>query len=160
MALSVPLVLGLIVAASSDDYEVPEQKLFVQALEDGREQYEEAANEIVKDEVEAARDQKLCASSLASPIGWVGKIDKLSTGFGGLEIDIRVGDEIDLRSGNITDDDPVFRMASELKEGDTVTFSGDFELTENGCLNPQSLRQENRMTTPDFDFTITSLTKA
>src|SRR5829696_2479078 len=53
MALLVPLAIALIVAASSDDNEVsnPEQRLFLQALEEGREQYSDAPNEIAQDEV-------------------------------------------------------------------------------------------------------------
>ena len=83
----------------------------------------------------------------------------MSTGFGGLELEIRIGDEIDLETGNIREDDPVFEMASALQEGDTVTFDGDFDLTESKCLNPRSLFQEGRVTSPNFDFEITSLTK-
>ncbi|MGY2005304.1 hypothetical protein [Blastococcus sp. SYSU DS1024] len=160
MALLVPLAIALIVAIDDNEVTNPEQRLFLQALEEGREQYDDAPNEITKDEVEAARDQKLCDSSLASAEGWVGEIGDLSTGFGGLELEIRIGDQIDLRTGNIREDDPVFEMARELQEGDTVTFDGIFELTGNKCLNPQSLFQESRMTSPDFDFEITSLTKA
>lgn len=160
-ALVVAVAVTIFAAYSSYDAAVtsPEQELVIQIFEEGRRQYVDAPNEIKKDEVEAARDLRLCDPSLVSPEGWVGEIHELSTGPWGLELQIRIGDSVDLRTSHVSEHDPVVKMARELQEEDTVTFDGKFELVEN-CLNPESFFQQNRMTQPDFDFTITSLTKA
>ena len=158
--LLIPVAIAVIAASSNDEVTSPEQALFLKTLEEGRAQYEDAQNDIIKDEVEAARDHKLCNSSLTNPKNWVGEVGDLSTGFGGLELEIRIGDEIDLETGNIREDDPIFKAARELEEGDTVTFNGSFDLNQDKCLDPRSFTQEGRMTSPDFGFEITSLDKA
>ena len=134
----------------------PDQQLFLQILQEGREQYNDAPNEIKMDEAEAARDEALCEPKLANPQGWTGRIENLSTGFGGLELTIGLDGDVDLLSGNIPEEDPVFAMATGLKEGDTVTFDGNFELRDN-CVDPIALFQVNRMSQPNFNIALTSV---
>lgn len=88
----------------------------------------------------------------AAPVaGWTGTLKRISTNQGGSNatLVIDIGDS-EVRDDNVALGSPVYLAASNMREGQVVTFSGrslsDFNVTERG-----------KVCSPDFQINLTSL---
>lgn len=112
-------------------------------------EYDGQPNEIKKSEVYR---QSLAILQHAGPVtNWVGTLKSIRTNQGGSNatLVINIGSS-DLRDDGIALGSPVYLAASEMREGQPVTFSGrgltDFNITERG-----------KVCSPDFEITLTSV---
>jgi hypothetical protein len=141
------------------------QKEFVGVIEQFRQAYDNASNDM-----QAGAQRPLRAKALCSIVGdrrvkgWTGYIATLSSNSDGLGVlSIQIGEDIHASTWNnafsdagndtlISADSEVFQQAAALAEGDPVKFSGRFLSSDTDCLQEQSISQSGSMTDPEFTF--------
>lgn len=115
---------------------------------------------IKEDEVSSARLKALCRPDLAKVQSWVGRVSAINTDGGQARLDVRIGGNYDLVDGSTGDgikkEEAIYSALADLKEGDDVIFSGDFEVKDE-CIRPISRTQDGTTKTPDFTFNFTNL---
>ena len=107
-----------------------------------------------------------------SVINWPGKVEKLSSnsdGFGVLSIQIAKDISIKTWNNALSDSlertliDPssaIFHQAVVLKEGQKVTFGGQFMPSKTDCIHESSLTLDGSLTKPEFIFRFSNIAPA
>ena len=116
------------------------------------------------------RKQALCSILTGTHIDqWIGKATSLTTnssGKGIVAVEIAPGVTIKTFNNELSDafdhtllsqDLTVFRQAMTLKEGDTISFGGDFTPNDIDCVEETSITLKGSMTEPEFLFHFTSI---
>lgn len=146
----------------------PQQK-FLGVIDDGRESFDAAANDVQRQDAQATRDQQLCQTLDSGNFsGWVGDVTEIiaADGMAGLTIDI--GDNVEMGTWNnsfsdigddtlVSSDSPLYSSISKLSEGDTVKVSGTFSVSAGDCVRESSMTDAGTMNTPDFIVRFTSI---
>jgi len=146
------------------------ERLLVSAIEEARRAYAAGRNDMAKGAARPLRAKSICASFSSPRVeGWVGTIDELSTnGDGNGILTIKIADGLTLGTwNNILSDfadhtlidpaSPVFKVASNLKPGDRVTFSGQFVKSDVDCFKESSLTLGGSIDEPHFIFRFSDL---
>ena len=154
-------------AVTSTEATVPPQPMplaerqFLNAVSEGRNQYESGANDMAKGAARPARGQAVCAV-LHDPVDWVGTVEQLSSNGDGLGVlDIRLDPNVTVSTWNnalsdisdhtlIAANSAVMRSASALSHGQTVIFSGSFIRSATDCAKERSLTIRGSMEDPDY----------
>jgi len=142
-----------------------DEAAFIAAINDARAVYGGAANDMAKGAARVGRKGAVCAA-LKSGKGvvkdWVGQIAKLSSntdGKGVLVISIAEHASISTLNNEFSDAeyktliDPaseVYQRAVQMKEGDTVVFSGNLFRSEADCAYESSVTLDGSMTEPAY----------
>jgi hypothetical protein len=147
-----------------------DEAAFVSAVTSGQSAYDAAANDMAKGGTRADRKNAICKAlqNGAGVTGWVGTIKTLSSnsdGKGVLEISVAPNVVIgtwnnavsDIQDNTLLDQkSTVFRTVSNMKEGDTVFFSGNFISSETDCVEERSITLGGAMQEPEFVFQFSS----
>ena len=167
--------LALVTPAVADD-DLPaagipqDEASFLVAVTAARSEYNLGQNDMAKGASRLNRKKALCSILTGTHIDrWIGKATSLTTnssGKGIIVVQIAPGVTIKSLNNEISDafdhtllnqDSTVFRQAMVLKEGDTISFSGDFIPNDIDCIEEISITLRGSMTEPDFLFHFTSL---
>jgi hypothetical protein len=169
------LGLALATPAMADDdlpaAGVPQDEAsFLVAVTAARSEYNLCQNDMAKGASRLNREKALCSILTGTHIDqWIGKATSLTTnssGKGIIVVQIAPGVTIETTNNEISDaldhtllsqDSSVFRQAMTLKEGDTISFSGDFISSDIDCIREMSITLEGSMTEPEFLFHFTSI---
>jgi TPR repeat protein len=150
------------------------ETLLIAAVERARAAYAAAANDMAKGAARPTRAKEICAilKDNLYVINWPGKVEKLSSnsdGFGVLSIQIDKDMSIKTWSNALSDIqdktliDPssaIFQQAVVLKEGQKVTFGGQFIPSKTDCIREGSLTLEGSLTKPEFLFRFSNIAPA
>jgi hypothetical protein len=141
------------------------EKQLIAAVDKGRTTYVEGANDMAKGAARPARAKEICTFLKDVQVrNWRGRVKILSSnsdGFGVLSV--QIGDNISIKTWNnsisdvedktlIVPDSTIFRQAIALKQGQQVTFAGQFFLDPTDCIREGSLTLEGSLTEPEFIF--------
>jgi hypothetical protein len=146
------------------------ERLLITAVEKAREAYAAGANDMARGAARPARAREICAV-LTSPqiANWVGTIETLSSnsdGLGVLSVQIAEGVSIKTWNNALSDTDyhtlidpgsSVFKVAVTLKEGQHVTFGGQFFSDRTDCIKESSLTLNGSLTKPEFIFSFSNV---
>jgi len=130
----------------------------------------ESGNEFAVVKARKKRGGDICALMPAlKATNWVGEVEDASTELGGDSgvLALRLTDDVAVQTWNnsasdigsntlISPSSSLYDKLGSLSEGDEVTFSGRF-VRAPGCLEEQSLVDENGVLTPDFSFKFSSI---
>jgi hypothetical protein len=150
-----------------------DQQDFVRAVNTGRNAYQSGANDMAKGAARAERKRLIDRALRAYTIsGWIGRVQTLSSnGDGNGVLALRVGPDMYVKTwsnalSDISDRtllDPssnVFRVASKMKSGDIVRFSGEFFRNEVDTVRESSVSISGSMTKPEFIFRFSTIEAA
>jgi hypothetical protein len=142
-----------------------DESAFVSVVSNARLRYNAGANDMVKGASRPARKQALCSTLANNAVtNWVGKVSKLTTNSDGKGVlEIAIGDDISIVTWNnslsdfedktlIEPDTAIYRRALQLREGQTVWFSGHFFRNDTDCIKETSLTMGGSMQEPEFLF--------
>jgi hypothetical protein len=148
----------------------PDEAAMIAAVKAAREQYNSGENDMTKGAARYARKQALCDVVKSGEVAdWIGKATSLTTngdGKGVVTVEIANGISIKTWNNDISDamDDTllvpsshVFQQAMKFKEGDTVSFSGNFIVDNTDCFREGSMTLNGSMTEPEFIFHFTKI---
>ncbi|CAO3423065.1 hypothetical protein [Azospirillum doebereinerae] len=139
---------------------------FLALIEDARNQYNGAANDMAAGGLRAARRDNLCrlfANGYAVR-NWVGQITTLSSnsdGKGVLAVEIAKGVELKTWNNALSDvsdhtlldpSSPLFTKLSQMSKNTAVMISGRFLKGKTDCVAESSLSQAGSMRSPEFIF--------
>jgi hypothetical protein len=146
---------------------------FVGIVEKAQEASRSADNDLQKGGVRATREKDICAALNSLGVSdWVGEVNTLSSNSDGKGVlSIRIAPDVFVRTWNnavsdvldntlIEPSSPLFSKASQMKEGQTIKFSGSFfKSTEEsvGCLSESSLTLDGKLSAPEFVFRFSDL---
>jgi hypothetical protein len=130
----------------------------------------ESGNEFAVVKARKKRGRDICVLMPAlRATNWVGEVEDASTELGGDSgvLALQIADDIAVQTWNnsasdigsntlINPNSSLYEKLGNLSEGDKVTFSGRF-VRAPGCLEEQSLVDENGVLTPDFSFKFSSI---
>lgn len=163
VALSEKSSDGGAVSLASTSLQPEAQKSVVAAVEQARQIYRSATNDLQKGSARATRSKAICAAlSSFTASGWVGRVATLSSNSDGKGVlGIEIGPKIYVTTWNneVSDFqdktllDPgsgVFRTASTLKQGQLVMFSGDFRPASPDCIRESSVTLDGSIRSPEF----------
>jgi hypothetical protein len=149
-----------------------DQVRFVSTIESFRQVYKTAANDLVAAKARSDRGVALCkVASKFDANGWTGRVADLTTNGDGLGvIEIAIGDDVSVRTWNNSLSDisaktmfpigsELFKIASGLKVGDAVKFSGMFMPGARDCLGEVSMTDSGSMNTPSYVLRFSALSK-
>src|SRR6202007_1665730 len=96
---------------------------------------------------------------------WTGTVDSVSDELGGdeatLKIQLAKGIQVEANTGlfatGLKPGTDLFNDVAALSEGDSVTFSGEFQGDSTYCIKEDSLLAENGLRTPLFAFKFTAV---
>lgn len=155
------------IAASMPDT----QKAFVAAIESGRQQYAAGTNDMAKGAARPARGRALCSSlPNGRVVNWVGRISTLSSNSDGKGVlTVEFGPDMylgtwnnslsDVGDGTLIDpSSALFAVASSMRKGDWVWFSGSFSKANPDCYREKSLTMAGSMQDPNFVMRFSSIT--
>lgn len=149
----------------------PLQTKFVDAALQGRADYENADNELQEGAAINQRNQKMCDFLGDARVeGWQGKVITLdSNGDGYGVVELEIADDIkvatwnnafsDIADGTLIKPGPLYDTIITLKEGDIVSFSGQFMDSGDACVNDSALTKRGGATSPDFIFKFSDIAK-
>lgn len=119
------------------------------------------------------RDIKLCAFTSQGQVdNWVGKLAEVgATDDGKAYISIEISSSIVVQTWNnglsdifdktlILPDSAVYAAALKMKKGDKVTFSGNFQTSQQSCFTKENLTEAFYGVDPNFIFHFTQLSPA
>lgn len=151
------------------------QQNFLNVINDYKKMYEDAPNELKKSALRTERGIKLkeILNNSRKFDSWFGTVTEMRTTSKGnahfaIEID---GTSISMGTMNselsdlmdkslITQNNPLFNVISELKEGDKVLISGEFlDSSKKDFVLEASLTEEGSMKNPDFLVKFTNVSK-
>lgn len=151
------------------------QQNFLKVINDYKKMYEDAPNELKKSALRTERGIKLkeILNNSRKFDSWFGTVTEMRTTSKGnahfaIEID---GTSISMGTMNselsdlmdkslITQNNPLFNVISELKEGDKVLISGEFlDSSKKDFVLEASLTEEGSMKNPDFLVKFTNVSK-
>ena len=144
----------------------PLEASFIDVVSRAQDDSQKAENDMQKGGIKAKRDTALCNVMTTLQVNdWIGTIEKIdsnSDGKGVLEISIAHGINVETWNNDLSDIgsntllDPrsaIFEVASSMKTGQLVRFSGTFlPSSDNDCLNESSLTLDGKLESPEFIF--------
>jgi hypothetical protein len=144
--------------------------LLIAAVERARAAYAAGANDMARGAARPARAREICAV-LANPriAAWVGTVETLSSNSDGLGVlSIQIAEGISIKTWNnalsdtayqtlIDPGSPIFKVAVTLKEGQSVTFGGQFFPDKTDCFKESSLTLKGSLTQPAFIFRFSNI---
>jgi hypothetical protein len=141
---------------------------FIGIVQKAQQASQSAENDLQKGGVRATREKELCSALGSLSISnWVGEIYALSSnsdGKGVLAIKIAPDAYVQTWNNSLSDitdntlidpNSPLFTKAAQLKEGQTVKFSGSFFRSSDdsaGCLSEGSMTLDGKLSAPEFIF--------
>lgn len=141
----------------------PEEEHFIDAVKDGRQQYEAATNEMRQGATRPARAKAICAAVNSPNIkGWISTVNALSTNSEGRGvIEIMVAEDVRIKTWSNSFSDmfgktliepgtPLYESLMDLKVGDRVSFDGTFLQDKTDCFEEKSMTMRGSMTDPEF----------
>ena len=138
---------------------------FLAIIDQGRGDYASGPNDMAKGASRPRRARALCQALPGQvAVDWIGTVETLSsTSEGKGVLTIRLGSHVTVGTSNnslsdsltsmhtlIEPDSEVFAVASSLRIGQPVRFSGPFATSNTDCLEEGSLTQQGSMTDPEF----------
>jgi hypothetical protein len=151
---------------------VEQERDFVDEVEEARDDFKRAANDMAGGGIRYQRKGKICSALGGNRIeGWKGIIKSLSSSSDGQGVlEILISDHVTVKTFNnqlsdslsstptlIRPGSSLFQTVSGMKEGDLVTFSGTFLPDEADCVKEGSLTLAGSMTQPEFIFQFSSV---
>jgi hypothetical protein len=141
------------------------QQALIDAVEDARQRYRTAANDMARGGTRAWRKDVICKLLPSLTVkDWKGEIYKLSSNSDGKGVvEITIGRDTYVKTWNnslsdigdhtlIEPNSAIFRTLSQMKEGDRIRFSGSFIGSDTDCVKEASMTQNGSMTEPEFIF--------
>ena len=148
----------------------PDQARFLAAIDAARMAYRAGANEMAQGAARRERARTICLVLPRPEVRrWIGSIAKLSSnGEGKGVLSVKLADNLHVKTWNnslsdigdntlLSPDSMVHRVASGLRVGGKVMFSGGFISTPTDCYRETSLTQHGSMTDPEFVFRFSEL---
>jgi hypothetical protein len=152
-----------------------DQSQFITIIEDTKNEYESAENELKKSVIRTKRKKLLKQhfSNGKNVSNWLGNLSDMQTNSDGdayISIKITIGStDMYLQTWNnsfsdifdntlIKQNSELFNKISNLQEGELVRFSGRFLNGDADYINEQSLTENGSMTQPEFTFRFKSVT--
>lgn len=143
-----------------------DESTFISIVTAAQQGNQDAANDMQRGGVKAQREQQLCKSMRSlQASNWIGRIKEIdanSEGKGVLSVEVAKNIIVTTWNNSLSDllhetliepGSPVFNVASELKKGQQVRFSGYFFRGEDGdCLFESSLTLRGKLREPEFIF--------
>ena len=137
---------------------------FVQTIATAEKSYSAASTDLQRSQVIATRDSALCALIPGNHVdNWVGTIHDIgANGDGYAWVNVEIAPTVVVQTWNnafsdisantlIHQDAPFFQTLVPMKEGQKITFSGDF-VTSDTCLTKENLTQTFYALDPNFIF--------
>lgn len=150
--------------------QIDKEKALIDIVDQAREKYQEAENDMARGGVRAWRKDAICQALPTFRVeNWKGKIYNLSSNSDGKGVvTITIGPDIYVETYNnalsdianhtlIDPESEVFKELSSMKEGDEVIFSGTFIPSNVDCIEEMSLTQEGSIAEPEFLFRFSSI---
>jgi hypothetical protein len=148
------------------------EQAFIRAVQRGQVAFQAAPNEMAQGGTRAQRRVAICQSLNVPEQGvlvsdWVGQIDRLSSNSGGkgvLYISLAPSIRVETWNNDFSDSShhtliepssPLFAVASQMKQGDEVVFSGTFFASGVDCVEEHSMGLQGSMSEPEFIFRFT-----
>jgi hypothetical protein len=141
---------------------------FINIVQKGQEGNKTAENDLQKGGVRAAREKGLCSALSSLDVNnWIGEVSTLSSNTDGKGVlAIKIAPDVYVQTWNNAASDimdntliepstALFSKASQLKEGQTIKFSGSFFKSSEetvGCLTESSLTLDGTLSEPEFVF--------
>lgn len=145
-----------------------DQAKFVQAVQKGQNANKVATNDMQKGGARATREKELCSLLLVPGIAnWVGDVYSISSNSDGKGVlEVTIGPDVYVKTWNNAFSDvlhhtmidpgtSLFDEASQLKEGQKISFSGSFVRDTRdsiGCFYESSLTLDGKLSEPEFIF--------
>lgn len=153
---------------------LPEAQLaFIEAAQAGRAAYRSAETDFQKGAARPARAKALCKAISAPQVkDWIGKLTDLTTNSDGKGVvEITIADHVTVSTWNnsisdivgetlIDPSSPLFQQLGQIKEGDTVVFSGRLIRADTDCFQEKSMTLGGSMNDPDYLFRFSSVRRA
>lgn len=151
----------------------PDQYAFHRKIEDYKESYSDAMNDLAKNLLLNKRDSELCSMiGNGSVVHWIGLIERIgATGDGDGYIKVKLPDSFGVMTSNnlfsdsgmntlIKSDSPLFDIVLNLKYGDRIEYSGKFIRKSNEkCLREMSMTNDGSIRYPEFTFRFSEIRK-
>lgn len=141
-----------------------DQTAFLAAFEAGKTAHSNAGNDLQKAKAITDRDTAMCAAIGGAPVGeWTGKITSIGANNDGYaHIDVRLSKDVEVKTWNNALSDysdntlikpgALYDSILQLKEGQTVVFSGEFVPKDASCLQGTNLTDAFYAVDPDLLF--------
>jgi hypothetical protein len=142
---------------------------FVQTVEATAKAFNSGSTDLQQSQAIRTRDAQLCSISGSHAESWVGTIHDIgATGDGFAYVNVEIAPTIVLQTWNnafsdidsdtlIKPDQPFFQTLVPMKEGQKVTFSGDFLSSSDSCLKRANLTETFYATDPNFILKFTNI---
>jgi hypothetical protein len=162
LATTTPAAPTAPVKAVEPDLMPPAEKAFIRAIEDAKHEYEAGANDMAKGASRPHRKAALCSVLRDGARGWTGTIARLSSnGDGKGVLSIQLTPDVTVKTWNnslsdisdqtlIEPDSVMYRQLVAMKNGDKVTFTGNFFPSDSDCVKEASITQRGSMSDPEF----------
>ncbi|CNT54915.1 TPA_asm: hypothetical protein G1R43_11335 [Salmonella enterica subsp. enterica serovar Typhimurium] len=153
-------------------YQIPEQQeKFIEVVSNAISSAKGVDNDMKLGGIKAKRDKAVCKtlSKDKKVKNWVGTVKTVSAnsdGYGVLALEI--APDIEVKTWNnafsdsshhtlINPDSEIFSVASDLKPGDMVSFSGRFIPNSKDCILESSMTLYGKVTEPEYIFKFSGL---
>jgi hypothetical protein len=143
-----------------------EEVTFIRIVQDANRRWNDAPNDIQRESMPNARNKALCNIPMTVS-EWTGRVDSIGTYLASDQVSFSVSPvpnitlrtEGDLQNAGskIQRGTSLFDAVSQLRSGQSVTFSGHFIKGDGTCLNETSLTNNGSMTDPEFEFIFTNV---
>jgi hypothetical protein len=143
----------------------------IAAVENAREHYAAATNDMAKGASRPTRAAAICAALRSRSVaGWVGRVSTLSSnadGKGVLAVEIAPDVSIKTWNNSLSDiwdqtlietSSPLFAIASQLRKGQIVRVGGTFFQNASDCVREASMSLADSIDEPEFIFRFGSIT--
>ncbi|WJV61351.1 hypothetical protein PCO87_15750 [Pectobacteriaceae bacterium C52] len=167
------LALLAILSFSSIAQDIPEkEKIFIDLTTSAMASSASAKNDMQRGGIKTKRDNGICKSLKSRKVsGWTGIVKQVSANGDGKGVfAVEVAKDVILKTWNnalsdmydhtlIDPSSKVFDKASNLQEGDRVTFSGEFFKGNGSCIKEGSIRLSGGLEEPEFIFKFSDVNK-
>lgn len=157
-------------AAAVEPAMPPAQRRFIEIIEDARNRFDEAKNDLAKGATRPARAKAICSAMQSKQVAdWIGTVHRLSSNSDGKGV-LRVEIAEDIRLGTVDNafsdigyptlidgTSSLMLVAASLTKGQKIKFSGRFFADEPDCFAEMSVTQRGSMQSPHFIFRFTSI---
>jgi uncharacterized protein YecT (DUF1311 family) len=158
------------VAASGSPTIPNAESLLIAAVEKARAAYAVGTNDMARGAARPARARDICAVLNNFRVSnWAGKVETLSSNSDGLGVlSVQIAEGVSIKTWNnalsdtayqtlIDPGSPVFKLAVTLKEGQQITFGGQFFPDPTDCVKESSLTLKGSLTEPEFIFRFSNI---
>lgn len=160
-------------SAPSSQQRIPSsQTTFTAAVTSARSAFQSAPNELSHEAIRKSRKQAICQALLdQNASDWIGEISAISTTSSGAAVlSVKLAPNVHVQTWNnafsdagsktlIQPSTQLFTSLVPLKKGDTVQFSGKFEVSDKDCVREQSITLAGSMLAPEFTMKFTEVRK-